>query len=274
MQEPRIHPAIETENFPVASALLPQAWRAPIFDFYRFVRELDDIADHPQLAREEKREKLRLIRLALREKRDDLLPEWALPYVQQIEAERFSAQHGDQLWQAFWQDTEKSRYRNFAELMAYCTLSANPVGRALLEIAEEPNPNLAAADALCSALQLLNHLQDVRSDYLQRQRIYLPQAWLAEAGLAEKVLEKAQTGAKLRSVFDSWLDEIDALLRQAGHLPRSLRHRGLRWEVRVMLALARGLSRKLRKADPMAKKVKLGKLHRSLLSIGGIIGLC
>ena len=158
-------------------------------------------------------------------------------------------------------------------MLAYCRLSAAPVGRAVLEISKEAQPKLAAADALCIALQLLNHLQDVRSDYLERGRIYLPQNWLAVQGLSEKVLEKAETGPKLQKVFVQWLDETDVLLRQAGHLPKSIGHRAMRLELRVILALARGLSRKLRKSDVMASHVKLGKFHRLMLTAGAIIGI-
>ena len=158
--------------------------------------------------------------------------------------------------------------------MSYCKLSANPVGHAVLEVSGEFDADLTAADALCTALQLLNHLQDVRSDYVKRQRIYVPQEWMAQVGLSEKVLEKSETGPKLRVVFHQWLDEVDVLLREAGHLPKTIHHRGVRWELRIILAFARGLARKLRKNDPMARHVKLGSFHRILLAVGAIIGVC
>lgn len=242
--------------------------------FYSFLRGMDDISDSPVLQREEKREQLRMIRLGFQENQPEMLPEWALPYYKQVQDKKLSHEHGDKLWQAFWQDTEKSHYRSFSEVVSYCKLSAVPVGRAVLEISGEPKPKLAAADALCIALQLINHLQDVRSDYLERKRVYLPQDWLEQQGLSEKVLHKAETGPKLRHVLNMWLDEIDKYLRQAGHLPNSIRHRGLRWELRIMLALARGLARKLRRADSMAEHVKLGKFHRAILGLGAIIGVC
>ncbi len=274
MQQNRISPDLAEENFPVASKLLPEAWRQPILNFYSFVRGMDEIADSPTTQREEKRDELRRIRLALQEDQPEMLPAWAQNYYQQVAGGKFSKEHGDKLWQAFWQDTEKQRYRNFQEVLNYCKLSAVPVGRAMLEISREPQPKLAAADALCTALQLINHLQDMREDYIDLKRSYLPLDWLEKAGLGEKVLEKAETGPKLRSVFNLWLDEVDKLLRQAGHLPRSIRHRGLRWELRVILAYARALSRKLRKEDPMENHVKLTKFHRSVLGMGAIIGVC
>jgi len=274
MQESRIDSARAQENFPVASKLLPPQWRRPILDFYAFIRGMDEIADDPALKREEKRDQLRVIRLALQEDQPEMLPKWALPYYERMQAGTWSKTYGDTLWEAFWQDTEKLRYRNFDEVLAYCQKSAVPVGRAVLEITKEPQPKLAAADALCTALQLLDHLQDVRGDYQRLGRIYLPQDWMAAEGLGEKVLEKAETGPKLHKLFAQWLDEVDKLLRQAGNLPRSIRHRGLRWELRIILALARGLSRKLRHSDPMARRVRLSNLHKSLLTLGAVIGVC
>ena len=273
-QEHRIDPEAIGENFPVASKLLPEQWRQPILDFYSYLRGLDDISDSPTLKREAKRDQLRLVRLGLQEDQPEILPKWALPYYQRLQSGNLSPEHGEALWQAFWQDTEKQRYSNFDEVLAYCRLSANPVGRAVLEISGEANPHYAAADALCTALQLINHLQDVRSDYLERGRIYLPQDWLAKAGLSEKVLGKAETGPKLRHIFTQWLEEIDRLLHQAKPLPKSTRHRGLRWELKIILAFARALSRKLRKADPMARSVKLSKSQQTLIAVGAIMGLC
>ncbi len=273
MQSIGLSPKQYRENFPVASWLLPQQLRAPILDFYSYVRGLDEISDSVQLHRTKKRQQLRLIRIAVQKQNAEMLPQWALGYFRQLQSKRISAVHGERLWQAFWQDTEKMRYNNFAEVIDYCKLSAAPVGRAVLEMAGEKHANILASDALCIALQLLNHLQDVRSDYLKRKRCYLPQDWLAEFGLSDKVLRKAATGKKLRKIFDRWLDEVDKLLLIAGKLPRSIKQRRLRWEVRIIIAMAHELSRKLRKNDPMRYKVRLSKVERFFAAIGAFLVL-
>lgn len=175
------------------------------------------------------------------------------------------------LWRAFWQDTEKSRYYHFTEVLDYCKLSAAPVGRAVLEIAGERRPNLLAADALCIALQLINHLQDLRSDYRQRHRCYLPQDWLREAGIHESVLEKNRTGSRLRRVQHRWLDETDRLLKVAARLPRSIRNRRLRWEIKIILAWAQELSRKLRRRDPLRERIRLTRFEKVMAAIGGLL---
>lgn len=271
-QTARYHPADYRENFPVASKWLPDAWRQAILDFYSYVRGLDEISDHPTLPREEKRQKLRVIRLGIQERNPDMVPHWAHPYLQMLFEKRLSAEYGDALWQAFWQDTEKDRYRSFADLLAYCRLSAAPVGRAVLAIANEPKPDLRGADALCIALQLLNHLQDARSDYEQRERIYLPLDWMEAEGLGEGVLGKHQTGPKLRRVFDQMLDETDKLLLTAKRLPKSIQQWRLRYEVRVILALAIALSRKLRDADPMSRRIALSRSEKKMAALRGLLG--
>lgn len=273
-QEHRLSPNDYDENFPIASSLLPARMRQPLRDFYSYARGLDELSDHPAMPREEKREKLRVIRLAFQEKREDLVPDWAMPAYRRVRNGELPATALDQLWQAFWQDTEKQRYRSFDEVIDYCVLSTVPVGRTFLKLAKEEKADLKAADALCCVIQLLNHLQDVREDFLYRGRIYLPQQWLEEEGLSERVLNKAETGPKLHRVFCRWLDEIDARLKTANRLPKSLKNRRLRWEMRAILAIARGLSRKLRKSDVMEKRVKLSKFHRACLGAGGILRLC
>lgn len=274
MQQNRIDPSEAQENFPVASQLLPAEWRQPILNFYSYVRGLDNIADDPHTKREEIRDELRRVRLGVEENQPEMLPDWARGYHQRIQHDATLKNYGDMLWKAFWQDTEKQRYRNFSEVIDYCKLSAMPVGRMVLHVSGESSPNIAASDALCAALQLINHLQDAREDYLRLERLYIPQSWLENAGVSEKVFEKAETGPKLRSVFNLWLDEVDKLLRQAGNLPKSIHHRGLRWECRIILAYARALSRKLRKKDVMAHRVRLSNMHKAWLAIGAVIGVC
>jgi farnesyl-diphosphate farnesyltransferase len=266
-------PEAYDENFPVASRLLQKEWRAPILSFYSFIRGMDEISDSPTLAHEQKRQQLRLIKIALKKENPELLPEWAQSYYHYVTEGKFSGQYGELLWKAFWQDTEKHRYHHFSEVIDYCKYSAAPVGRAVLEIAGEKHPNLIASDALCIALQLLNHLQDLRSDYLTRERCYLPQSWLREVGIHESVLEKKRTGPKLRRVQDRWLDETDKLLKVATRLPRSIRNRRLRWEIKIILAWAQELSRKLRRRDPLRERVKLTKLERTLAAVGGFLFL-
>lgn len=269
MQPARFTPRDYHESFPVASRMLPEGARQKILDFYSFARGMDEICDSPSLPREEKRHQLRSLKVMLQESAPEMLPDWALGYHWLLVNHALSPVHGEQLWQACWQDTEKSHYLSFEEVVAYARLSAAPVGRAVLDLMNETGAEQSASDALCIALQLLDHLQDVRADYLLRQRVYLPRHWLEEAGLSDKVLAKKETGPKLRLVFDRWLDETDKLLHYARHLPGSLRDRRLRWEVQAILACARALSHKLRHGDPMAGKVRLSGWEKLSATVNG-----
>ena len=91
--------------------------------------------------------------------------------------------HARNLLKAFILDTKKQRYKNWRELLNYCKFSANPVGRYVIDISykienqSEDNINKIyfASDNLCSALQILNHMQDCQKDYLEMNRVYIPE---------------------------------------------------------------------------------------------------
>ena len=83
------------------------------------------------------------------------------------------------LLEAFRLDATKRRYRDWDDLLAYCRLSAMPVGRQVLDLHGEPRTTWAFSDPLCASLQVLNHLQDCAEDHRLLDRVYLPQDLLA-----------------------------------------------------------------------------------------------
>jgi hydroxysqualene synthase len=255
-------PRHHQENFPVASWLLPKAWRKEVLAFYYYVRELDDIADHPHLSKEEKQARLlesrqlgkqEVRKSGSQEKHSSLTDDRRLT----------TDDYASQLWQAFWQDTEKQRYETMEEVIAYCRLSAAPVGRAVLTIAGETKANLEASDAICIALQLINHLQDIKSDYLERDRIYLPQVWLKRAGVTEAALGATHSTPSLRQeVYEPWLDRVDDLLHQGEALLPTLQSWRLKAEIFLIHRWAKSLAKRLRYEDPLAKEIKLTRWER------------
>ena len=176
------------ENFPVASRLLPAALRPKILAFYRFVRTADDIADSPDLTSAEK-----LARL-------DALEATAPVALAEVGTEEALTMMG-----AFRQDAVQGRMADWAALEDYCTRSADPVGRMLLRLHGEDAAGIPAADALCTALQLLNHLQDMRPDRDTMDRIYLPVPWMAEAGGEAAFFAPAAGNPLRRAVLDAAL---------------------------------------------------------------------
>ena len=232
-----------SENFPVASRLIPPALRPKVLAFYRFARAADDIADAPDISPEEKLARLDAMALLMEE------PQGPLAEVGTAEARA--------LLSAFRQDAVQSRYADWAALEDYCARSAEPVGRLLLRLhgEEEPAARLAS-DALCTALQLLNHWQDLVPDRTTMDRIYLPTPWMALAGGEDAFFQPANPAR--RAVLDAALDQVEALLERAAPLPRLLRSR-LRFQAAVTLALGWRLLARLRAADPVLGRVALSK---------------
>ncbi|MBU8544692.1 MULTISPECIES: squalene/phytoene synthase family protein [Roseomonadaceae] len=232
-----------TENFPVASRLLPAALRPKVLAFYRFARMADDIADAPGLSPAEK--------LARLDHMEGLLDDPAGPLAQVGTAEART------LLSAFRQDAVQDRYPDWSALEDYCARSAAPVGRLLLRLHGETQAEAPrAADALCAGLQVLNHLQDLAPDRAAMNRIYLPEPWMDQAG-GEAAFFDPPNPAR-RAVLDAALDRVEALLEQAAPLPRLLTSR-LRLQAAVTLDLGWRLLAKLRGADPIAGRVALGR---------------
>jgi len=179
------------ENFPVASRLLPRHLRPHVLSFYKFVRLADDIADDSDLEAESKLAYLDALERALtsgQAKHAYLKP--ALDLRASLQATGVSDRHARQVLRAFRRDSVGARCHTWSDLLLYCRFSANPVGRYLLELHGEGPEAGPAADALCSALQVLNHLQDVREDWVQLGRCYIPLAWFEEAGVSvERLVE-------------------------------------------------------------------------------------
>ncbi|MBP2316018.1 squalene synthase HpnC [Azospirillum soli] len=260
-----------SENFPVASRLLPKHLRPHVMAFYRFVRLADDIADDPDLEPETKLAYLEALERALtsgQAKHAYLKP--ALDLRASLQTTGVSDRHARQVLRAFRRDAVGARCHTWSDLLLYCRFSANPVGRYLLDLHGEGVAAGPAADALCSALQVLNHLQDCRDDWLELGRCYIPLAWFEEAGISVERLVEPQADAKLRAIFDRTLEHTDRLLERAAPLPGLIQHRGLRMEAAVILSLAESLAQRLRVRDPMKKRVALGAHHKMLAVARGL----
>ncbi|HKY95511.1 MAG TPA: squalene synthase HpnC [Kiloniellales bacterium] len=258
------------ENFPVGSFLLPRRLRPHVARYYAFARAIDDIADNPALADDDKVARLGAFADAIHGKAGGPGLEKAMRLRESLLETKVPLRHASDLTVAFIQDARKSRYADWRDLMGYCENSANPVGRYLLALHGETDPAAyAASDALCSALQVLNHLQDCGDDYRNLDRVYLPQDWIAAEGArTEELGGKALTPA-LRIVLDRTLTATDELLAGARALAGLLSPRRLAMESAAIWRIARRLSALLKAADPLAGRVKLSKTQFLACGLGG-----
>jgi hydroxysqualene synthase len=246
------------ENFPVGSWLIRRDLRVHVHTFYRFARNADDVADNPTLMPADKLRRLDRMAAVLDGAAGDDAPA-AAAMRKSLLLSGLTAEHCHDILQAFRQDAEKRRYRDWNELMGYCRYSAAPVGRQLLDLHGESRATWEASDALCAALQVLNHLQDCADDYCRLDRVYLPIADLAAAGTTVEALVAPSVGSGLRQVLDLLLDRTALLVAGARRLPAGVAARGLRCECAVIVELAARLLARLRRGDPLANRVGLGK---------------
>ncbi len=207
------------ENFPVASVFLPKHLREPISVIYAFARTADDFADEgdalPAVRLAQLNEYVsHLDTLKLGAKvndpvfiaLDDVIKKHALPL------ELFY-----DLLTAFSMDVthhrDGRRYVNHAEVLHYCHYSANPVGRLLLYLYNLVTPvNLAQSDAVCSALQIINFLQDITQDYHEQGRIYFPQDDMARFGVTEEHIRTAHTDAAMRALMNHVIERTRQMM--------------------------------------------------------------
>ena len=257
------------ENFPVASWLVHPRHRALILAFYEFVRCADDIADHASLPAQEKVSLLDRLEQDLLGAGDGNAQAVAL---RRALAERnMSPQHAQDLLKAFRLDATKLRYRDWEDLMGYCAYSAMPVGRFVLDVHGESRSTWPASDAICAALQIINHLQDCAADYRNLDRVYIPLDALAACGLGVEALGAAKASPELRRCIAGLAGRTAALLQPGDALPSLVADWRLALEISVIQMLAQRLTRILMQRDPLSERVHLGKLGVAGISLLAVL---
>lgn len=250
------HASSHYENFPVASILLPNHLREPIALIYSFARQADDFADEGDSSVEERLASLNSFRDEL-----DLLQAYIKPQTAffsalgaMIKSRKLPFAPFYDLLDAFSQDVTKIRYENYTEVLDYCSRSANPIGRLLLHLYEAATPhNIALSDNICTALQIINFLQDVAIDFKKndgKQRIYMCQDELLKFGVTEQQIAAFIDASE--PIDQRWqqfmqfnLDRVDALLNNGKPLGRILKGR-IGFEMRMIIAGGERIITKIR----------------------------
>jgi squalene synthase HpnC len=217
-------PVDHYENFPVASLLLPRRMRAPIEVIYRFARSADDIADEGTDPADVRLGQLSVYRRALERIAAGEAPAEPLfaDVARIVREHALPVQLFADLISAFSQDVTQTRYADFAELLDYCRRSANPIGRLVLHLFERTSEtDLAASDAVCSALQLVNFWQDVELDFA-KGRVYLPQDEMARHGVSERHIAEHRCDEAWRALLAFQVERSREMILRGQPLARSL----------------------------------------------------
>jgi len=230
-------PVNHYENFPVASLLLPARLRRPVELIYRFARSADDCADEGDLPDAQRLALLAAYHAELRRIERNEPPQQPLFHelAPAIRMHQLPLQLLHDLLSAFEQDVTKKRYADFDEVMDYCRRSANPVGRLLLHLFGQTDAqSCAQSDWICSALQLINFLQDVELDYA-KGRIYLPQDEMQRFGITEAQIANHDTGGHWQPFMQFQIERCREMLRAGAPLGRTLKGR-TGFEIRMTIA--------------------------------------
>ncbi len=240
------------ENFPVASRLIAPRHREVVMRFYAVARLADDVADHAMLSPSRKIELLDEVEATL--DGGDAVPEAASLRVA-LAGRGLTDRHARDLLVAFRRDAVQNRYPDWAELMDYCRYSAAPVGRFMLDVHGESSDTWPASDALCAALQIINHLQDCAKDYRELDRVYLPLDALAVHGATVEDLGEERSTSALLATIRALAARTAGLLGESKTLSPEVRDTRLALEIGVIQTLAVSLNRRLTRRDPLVDRV-------------------
>ncbi|WP_396268809.1 squalene synthase HpnC [Ideonella sp.] len=231
------------ENFPVASWLCPPALRPAVTAIYWFARTADDLADEGQASPEQRRADLTAYRRDLHSaySNEPVSPRWAAvfdPLREAIRMHRLPSELLSALLDAFEQDTYNQPFPDRPALLAYCSRSANPVGRLLLHLYGIGQAQaLQQSDAICSALQLINFWQDLSRD-LPRGRHYVADSDLRQFGLSRAKLsalsDSAAPDAAAQALVRDLVQWAKELMLQGQPLVHTLPGRA-GWELRLVV---------------------------------------
>jgi squalene synthase HpnC len=258
------------ENFPVASWIIHPRHRALILAFYNFVRTADDIADHATLDAPAKLALLDELEANLLGQGDAQHEGVAL---RAALAERgMPPRHAQDVLTAFRMDVNRRRYGNWDELIHYCSYSAMPVGRFMLDVHGESKATWPASDALCAALQINNHLQDCGADFCELDRVYIPDDTLARFGATHPDLGQSKSSPALLACIRELADKTDILLRESDVLGVQVADVRLGCEIAVIDNYAREILKLLKVRDPLSERVHLSKMELVGYGLRGLFG--
>lgn len=258
------------ENFPVGSWLVPRSQRRHLHRIYAFARIADDIADEDRDSHA-----LGALRRSLRDHLVDASVAGA-PLLVELRTTIRELSLPEELFfdllDAFAEDLERHRHDE-ASLLDYCRRSADPIGRLVLRVFGHDDPQMdQLSDRICTALQLVNHLQDIKEDLRDRGRIYFPEEDLARHGVTEADLRSASASPAVRALVSEWADRTREMFREGWPLVGRVRGR-LRIELRAILRGAAAVLRHMREADHdvLSTHLRLTRRDKARVMVGALV---
>lgn len=268
------------ENFPVSSFLISKNYKKHIKNLYFFARSADDIADSKSLNLNKKYDLLNEFYYLVKNKKyskyffiNNLL--------ETLETTQINNQYPLLLLEAFKQDVEKKRYDSWEDLIDYCNKSASPVGRFVIDLhffdrtekCKDIDKIYLGCDNLCNSLQIINHIQDCKKDFLDLDRIYLPLEYFRKLNCSSQNLLAINERKKVLGILNICLENVEQLLKMSKkYIPLINKSFGLKKETYVIYNIAKKLNFLLKKNDPIKKNVKLSHIDLIFCFFRGIIG--
>jgi squalene synthase HpnC len=237
------------ENFPVVSLLIPKKFRNDIAVIYWFARTADDFADEGNYSSSIRLEKLQAFEDRLKSLlKDNSATQFEAALSNTIIQRRLNPKYFFNLLKAFKQDVIKTRYTDFNEVMDYCSNSANPVGRILLELFDiRDDKAFYYSDRICTALQITNFIQDTKIDF-GKGRIYYPFDEMEKFGVNEKMFEMNEISFNLKKLIEFSVNRIRSMFDEGKPLLEFLSGR-FKYEIAWTIKGGEEILNKIRGAD-------------------------
>ena len=261
------------ENFPVASFLMTKKIRSIVRVFYFFARMADDIADHQKLSSNQKKKILLFFDNAISKSKktnNKVLDKMIARFKELPSGKKYSRN----LLKAFMMDASNKKYKNWNDLLYYCKFSANPVGRFVIDAVNE-RKNIEkiyeASDSLCTALQIINHIQDCKKDFKELNRVYIPESFFKKYSVDKKILRKSKSIENFERLKIEIVDNVLLSLRKTKLGLREIQSWRLRKETLIILNIAKRLCNLLKINDPLEKQIKLSRIDFIFCFFKGIM---
>ena len=268
------------ENFPVSSFLISKKLQSHIKNFYIFARNADDIADHPKFSVNKKYELLEELDILIRRKKKSQYF-FVNNLLKTIKETGVNSNYPLNLLKAFKQDVEKKRYKDWQDLVDYCDKSASPVGRFVIDLHYLSNNNYdkniesiyCGSDSLCNSLQILNHIQDCKKDFIDLNRVYIPEIYFSDFNFTTNQILKQKYRKNLLQAINKCLHQVENMLDKSKENIMLINNNNrLKMETYVIFNIAKKLMSLLAKNDPIKKNVKLSRIDLIFCFFKGIIG--